>query len=314
MLENARDVRLPGLGQMVLVSGIEERVAVAFEQRLVGVHAAAVHSEDGLRHEGRVHAELLRGLFHGEPVGHDVVGHGEGVGVAQVDLVLGRGHLVMDVFDRDPHRLQVDDRSLPHVGGHVEWSQVEIAAPVKKFSALGVLEIEVLELRADVEGEAELRRSLELLAQHVARIAVERTAVRVVDVAEHPGDLGFGLPGDDLERAGIGEGDHVRFLDPREPFDRGAVEPHPFGKGAFQFLRRDGERLQESEDIREPQPDELDAAFLNGPKNELCVAREGHSAGLLVGSRARVDGPRRNAVTAVLIQDPCRVRSALRKW
>ena len=51
-----------------------------------------------------------------------------------------------------------------------------------------VLEVEVLELRADVEGVAEVGGALELAAQDEARVAFERAAVGVVDVAEHARD------------------------------------------------------------------------------------------------------------------------------
>ena len=49
---------------------------------------------------------LLCDLFHDEADGHDRVGHREGVGVAQVDLVLARGVLVLGVLDGDAHLLE----------------------------------------------------------------------------------------------------------------------------------------------------------------------------------------------------------------
>ena len=48
----------------------------------------------------------LGDLLHHEADRHDGVGHREGVGVAQVDLVLAGGVLVLGVLDRDAHLLE----------------------------------------------------------------------------------------------------------------------------------------------------------------------------------------------------------------
>ena len=50
--------------------------------------------------------------------------------------------------------------------------------------AVGVLEVEVLELGADVEVEAHVGGALELAAQDPARVALVRLVVAVEDVAE----------------------------------------------------------------------------------------------------------------------------------
>ena len=160
MLQDPSDVGLGGLGEVEVVRGIEERVPVAFEQRLVCVHAAAVDARNRLGHERRVDPELLRDLFHGQSVGHDVVGHRECVGVAQVDLVLAGRDLVMDVLDRDPHRLEVLDGSLAVVGGDVQRRLVEVAALVEELGLLLGAEVEVLELWAYVEREAQVGGAL----------------------------------------------------------------------------------------------------------------------------------------------------------
>jgi hypothetical protein len=57
-------------------------------------------------------------------------------------------------------------------------------------SAVG--EVEELDLRGGVEGEAEVVGPVEGPAQHVAGIALERRAVEVDHVAEDPGHLGLG--------------------------------------------------------------------------------------------------------------------------
>ena len=48
----------------------------------------------------------LGDLLHHQADGHDGVGHGQGVGVAQVDLVLAGGVLVLGVLDGDAHLLE----------------------------------------------------------------------------------------------------------------------------------------------------------------------------------------------------------------
>ena len=63
----------------------------------------------------------LGDLLHHQPDGHDGVGHGEGVGVAQVDLVLARGVLVLGVLDGDAHLLEGEHGALAQVAGHVGW-------------------------------------------------------------------------------------------------------------------------------------------------------------------------------------------------
>jgi hypothetical protein len=147
---------------------------------------------------------------------------------------------------------------------------------VQELGPVGVLEVEVLELRPHVEPESHLRRAVELPLQDVARVAVECVAVRVVDVAEHPGDVLLRSPRDDLEGGGIRPSHHVGFLDPGEPFDGAAVEPHPLGERALQLLGRDGEGLQEPQDIGEPQADEPDPALLHRAQDVFGFLRERH--------------------------------------
>ena len=151
-------------GQVVRVLAVEELVAPALEQRHVGVHARAVLAEERLRHEGRVVPVPGGDLLDDQPVGDRVVGHLERVVVAHVDLVLGGRDLVVVVLDRDPDRLERVDRVVPDLGRRVLHGHREVAALVERLRVLVVLEEEVLELRADVEGvEAELLHPLERL-------------------------------------------------------------------------------------------------------------------------------------------------------
>ena len=69
-------------------AGSKKDVAVTLEQGEVRVHARAELVGEGLGHEGRQAALLEGHLLHDGAEGHDVVRHRQGVGEAQVDLVL----------------------------------------------------------------------------------------------------------------------------------------------------------------------------------------------------------------------------------
>ena len=249
---------LPVVGQVVLVVSVEEGVAPVREERHVGVHARAVLAEERLRHEGGVVARLLRDLLHDQPVGDRVVGHVERRGVAHVDLVLRRGDLVVVVLDRDPHRLERLDRVVAELGRRVHRRHREVAALVERDRALVVLEEEVLELRADVEGvEAERLHALERLPEHVARVALVGRAVGLDDVADHPAD-GAAAVRHQAEGLRIGDRDHVRLLDRVEARDRRAVEAHPVVERRLDLGRGDREALQVPLEVGEPEEDVLD--------------------------------------------------------
>jgi len=144
----------------------------------------------------------------------------------------------------------------------VVWSKY--VPPVQHLGAPVVLEVVVLKLGTHEERVAHLRGALELALQHVARIGLVRRTVRVHDVAEH---RGHGLPAlppwKNLERLGVGVGDHVRLLDARESLDRATVEAHALGHGHLEFRDVHRERLQKAEHVREPEVDELDLLILD---------------------------------------------------
>ena len=214
-----------------------------------------------LRHEGGVDAVRERDLLHDEAVGHRVVGHRQRVGVAQVDLVLAGRDFVVAVLDADAHLLEREDRLAAQVAGDVERRQVEVAALVERRRALSdVLEVEELQLRADVEGEAEVGGALELALEDVARVALERRAVRVLDVAEHAGDAALArAPGQELRRSTGRAWRSCRDSSMRaKPSMRAAVEAHALLERLLQLLDGDREALEGAEDVGEPEPDELD--------------------------------------------------------
>ena len=275
---------LASADRYVLVVRVEEGVLVAPEEALVDVHAAAVLAEERLRHEGGVAAVLVRDLLHDRAVGHDVVGHLQAVGEAHVDLVLGRPDLVVRVLDLDAHLLERHHRVAPEVARLVERGEVEVPALVEHLGAVGAPEVEVLELGPEVEVVvAHVLGPLERAPHDVARVALVGLAARHADVAEHARHRAFlRAIGEDRERVRVGHGDHVRLLDRVEAGDRGAVEAHPPVERVVQLLLGDGEALELTEDVREPQPDELDVALLD--RRHHIVFR--HHPSLRVGKPA----------------------------
>ena len=227
--------------------------------------------------------------------GHHVVRHGEGVVVPEDDLVLARRDLVVGGLDGDPEVLEVVDRRPSVLLGDVQGREVEVAAAVE-HDRLGraVLEVEELHLRADVEPVPVVGRGAQRAFEHVARVAFEGSAVRAGDVAEHAGDVLLCPPGDHLEGTRVGSGDHVGFLDPGVPVDRGAIERHALLEGALEFRRVDRHRLQESLDIGEPQPDEPDLPLCNGLEDVLGLSVTTHRPKTVApGPRQRPLGARR---------------------
>ena len=133
---------------------------------------------------------------------------------------------------------------------------------------VGRLEDEELHLGRGVEGEALVAGALEVALEHVAGVALERLLRQVLDVAEHAGDGGvLAAPRHDLERARVGEGEHVRFLDPAVALDGRPVEGHALFEGGLELGRGDGEALQGAQDVGEPEADEPDTALFDRPQD-----------------------------------------------
>ena len=162
MPQEARNVGLCSLRELILVFPVEKRVVVSCEKRLVRVHAAAVLANQRFGHEGGVDAVLHGYLFDDEAVGHRSVGHREGVHVAQVNLVLARGHLVVDVLNRNAHLMQSLHGVASQVRGGIPGGQVEVAAGIQDGGVLAVFEVEVLQLRTDVQSVARLGCHLQI--------------------------------------------------------------------------------------------------------------------------------------------------------
>ena len=188
--------------------------------------------------------------------------------------MLARRVLVERVLHRDPHRLQRPDRPLAQGAGDVGGRQVEVRAGVERHRTAVVArgEVEELHLRRHVVREPARPRPLEVATQHLAGVALERRAVEVEDVAEDArlrrARIG---PRQHLEAVGIGPRQHVALLDARVAVDRRAVERHALVEGVLKLHRRDGEALQLTEDVGEPQPHEAHPALLDRPQDVVAL-------------------------------------------
>ena len=189
------------------------------------VHAAAVLAVDGLGHERGVEPVHAGHPFDHVAEEHADVGHGQGVGEAQVDLVLTVGDLVVVVLRRDAHPLE---QNLDLLADLAMETAEEVAARVLGNPQAVVGEDEELELRADVEAvEAEvLVGPRQGPLEHAAGIAGVGRFIRIQDVAEHDRLAPFGVgveapvgPGEDPAGRRVGLDVQVAFLDADEAFD-----------------------------------------------------------------------------------------------
>ena len=107
---------------------IVEGVRTVGKEGLVDVHARTVDAEHRLGHEGGVQPMQLGNRTHHVFEGHYVVGRGQGVVVAEVNLVLPRGNFVVGGLHVKPHLLQGQDYVPAGVLAAVQGAQVEVAA------------------------------------------------------------------------------------------------------------------------------------------------------------------------------------------
>src|SRR5918992_4253106 len=125
-----------------------------------------------------------------------------------------------------------------------------------------------------IESEPTFGSLVETAAQDIAWIAPERTTIGRVDVAEDTGDAPVGMvfsARHDLERACVGTGEHVGFLNAGESLDRGAVEADSLVERLLELLGCDREALEKTEDVGEPEPHQPDAPFLARTQHVLLL-------------------------------------------
>ena len=255
MRQHPGDEVLGHRAQVVRIAPVVEGVLASVEEGQVRVHAAPVLSRQRLRHEGRKGPAAACDLLDQVLVGLEVVRHAQRVPEANVDLVLRRSHFVVMVLDHDSHRLQRANRHLPDVISDVDRVDVEVSGVVEEFRPPLLLEVEVFRLGADVHRRAAVTgEATQGPLQNVAGIAIVRDPVRIADLGEHAHrPRPPRAEGQDLGRTGHRHRDHVALLNPLVALDRRAVEAHALLEGCLQLLGSDRERLEEAQDVGEPE-------------------------------------------------------------
>ena len=204
---------------------------------------------DRLGHERGVHPVAGGDRLDHHPERDQVVGGGERVSVAEVDLVLADRDLVVRGLDLEAHLLERDLDVAPAVLAAVDRGDVEVRRGVVRVDgrvAVAVeLEEEELGLGADVHRVAQVGGLLQHPAQVGARIAGEGLAVGVGDVADQPGGAGRlgAAPREHRVRRRVRQEVHVRLLDPLESADRRAVEHQLVVERLLELVDGDGDVL-----------------------------------------------------------------------
>ncbi len=233
-----------------------------------------------LGHERRPHTLVEGDLLDDVAERHHVVGHRQRVGVAQVDLLLAGRALVVAELHRDAHLTPAR-----------RWRAGGSSAPSRARPGRSS--------RRCRRGSAPSRRTGRASAGRTrSRGARSRRsrgrwpwpaggAARGGESAHDGEPSGMvmsqniraewcwpraGGPRQHLERRRIGPRDGVGFGDPGEALDRRAVEADALLEGALEFGGRDRDRLQVSEHVGEPQPDETDVPFLQRAQHEFLLA------------------------------------------
>ena len=216
------------------------------------MEVAAVPGEVGERlgHERGDQPALLRQRLDHVAVEHSPVARGQRVVELEVLLELAVGVLVVGgvVVPPEPgHRLRDlrDEVEVPRQRAHVvagEVERVELVGDLDR-AVLAAADQEVLELGAHLQLEPELLRAGELVAQDRARAERPRLALDR-HIAGKPRHVG--LPGQDRQRLGVGDRDHVRVVRALADVAGGeSGEARAVGEQVVDVVRRDelGARL-----------------------------------------------------------------------
>ena len=192
------------------------------------------------------------------------------------------------------HVGQVQHRIAAQVGRRVAGQLVVVAVGIQRFRRFSVLQIEKLQLRANIINVAHRRQPFQVPLQNLPGVAGERFAARRADVAKHTCHrVASGSPRQQGKRRRVGERPHVAFLFPRVAFDCRSIEANPQFKGIFQIVNRYGKSFQMSQYIGKPQAYEFDIEVAGAAQNILafCGVIIGHqvtSPGYGVGEGPRI--------------------------
>jgi len=233
--------------------------------------------------------------------------------VPEVDLVLPRRHFVMRRLDVKPHRLERQHNLPADVLAPVHRGQIEVAPGVVRQGRrrpVPHLKEEELRLGACAQREAPLGGPRDDPLERRARAAHERCAFRVVDVADQPADLAarrrMGRPGKHPVGREIRLEEHVRFLNPDEPLDRGPIEHDPAVERLLELAVGNLDVLDHPENVGELQAHELHARAL-GRLQDFALASGQVLWGFTDGHDGR-DGHGSQSRNRVRLNEACRMR------
>jgi len=156
-----------GLRQAIFVPGVAEQIRAGIDgvQALVRVHAGARQIAPRTRHEGAVQVAVPGHGLQRHARGQDLVGGGQGLLIAEVNLVLAGADFMVGGDDRHPqtgqrgHHLAPD--GLAKVGGEIEIAGRVVRSGRKGDALFIQLKEEELQLDAGSEAVAQLARLLQ---------------------------------------------------------------------------------------------------------------------------------------------------------
>jgi hypothetical protein len=213
----------------------------------------------------------------------EVVGGGERVGVAEVDLVLAVRDLVVRGLDLEAHALQQVDHGAPRVLAEVDGREVEVAADVvrlRRGAAVGAgAEEEELGLHPGLHREAQPggRASIWRLSTARGSPANGVPSGMVMSQITRATRASGSPHGRTRKVARSGPQEHVALLGAHEPLDRAAVEHDVAGQRLAELRRRHLDVLVDAEDVGELEAQE--AHVLGTRAREHVVGRDAGGGG-----------------------------------
>ncbi len=272
-----RDELVGDVGEMVGIIRVVEAIpAILIGEALMHMHPGAVDAKDRLGHKAGVQPVRGRNRADGVLERHGVVGGGERVRVAEIDLVLAGGDLVVRHLHVDAQRLRRQDDLAAHLLRLIEWREIEVAAHIMRDGFEGrvaiVLKEEVLQLRPHVIGVTQRFGLLQHILEHGSRGVERRRAVGIVNIADDAGAAAFGrAPRQDAVGRRIGDQHHVALLNAGEALDGGAIEPHALGQHLLELSDGKRDTFDRARDVGKLEADKLDVIGFS-----LCDQFLGH--------------------------------------
>ena len=238
------------------------------------MHTGTALAIDRLWHKRRAQAVGIGCRFYHHLKGEDVVCRRERFAVFKVDLVLCDRHLMVGSLNLKSHVLEgqanIAAAALTQIGRpHIKITR-RVMSDGGGMAILVGVEQEEFALRPHVEAVSHVRRILDRFAQDVARVPFKRRAVRLVDVADQPGNLPVpGVPGQDDKGVQIRPEIHIGLLNTHKALDGRAVEHTLVIQCFFHLAGRNGHILQGAENVRKLQPDKFHVIFPDNPDDVL---------------------------------------------